>query len=166
MTRFTCPVCAREHEELPVYSFEGPSPWAQARREGKGEEYELGPDLCRRGDDEFYIRGRLPIPILDAADQDLMISGWVKVSKDNFWRYRTKFLEWDAATLGVFYGWFANQVPGYGETVNLKVAVHPQNDRMRPLLAVEPTEAMLATTQRSGVTLDHAMRWLHENGGF
>ena len=50
MSKLTCPVCGNQHDELPTFSFEGPTFWKAASAEEKARDFELGPDLCRYKD--------------------------------------------------------------------------------------------------------------------
>jgi hypothetical protein len=165
MSKLTCPVCAQQHDELPALTFEGPTFWKVADPEER-KHFELGPDLCRYKDEHYLIRARLQIPVTDAPEEVLEFSVWVAVSKDNWWKYRTTFMDFNAQAIGVFYGWLANAIPGHEDTTTLKVAVEPQGQAKRPLLTLEPTDHAFAQEQLSGVTLDQAMRYLHDRGGF
>jgi hypothetical protein len=164
-SKYTCPVCGKTHDELPAFTFEGPTFWKQADDEEK-KAFELGPDLCRYRDEHFLIRGRLQIPVLGQPDEPLEFGVWTAISRDNWWKYRTTYMDFNASALGVFYGWLANALPGYEDTINLKVAVQTVGQAMRPLLTLEPTDHQLSRDQQAGVELDAAMRYLHEWGGF
>jgi len=167
MQRFTCPVCGNRHDDLPVYTFEGPAFWKAADAETRARDFKLGTDLCEYKDEHFLIRGRLPVMITDSPGDTLEFGVWVAISRDNFERYRDTHLDDAPSTLGVFYGWLANAIPGYEDTVNLKVQVQPQGFGLRPFFAFVPDrEHELVRQQQDGITLDEAMRWLHERGGF
>lgn len=166
MSKLTCPVCGNQHDELPAYSFEGPVIWKAASPEERKRDFEIGPDLCRYKDEHFLIRARLQIPVVGEPDELLEFGVWVVISKENWWRYRTVYMDFNAASIGVFYGWLANALPGYEDTVNLKVEIQPQGQAKRPLLVLEPTDHALPKDQLSGISLDRAMRYLHEHGGF
>ena len=60
----------------------------------------------------------------------------------------------------------ANALPGYEDTINLKVEVRPQGQALRPMLVLEPTDHLLAKDQQSGVGVEGAMKYLHDWGGF
>ncbi len=166
MSKLTCPVCGNQHDDLPAYTFEGPAIWKAASPEERARDFEIGPDLCRYKDEHFLIRARLQIPVTDAPDQPLEFGVWVAISKANWWKYRTVYMDFNATSIGVIYGWLANGLPGYEDTYNVKVGIHPVGQAMRPMLYVEPSEHQLSKDQLSGFTLDRAMRYLHEHGGF
>lgn len=165
MSKFTCPVCGNQHDELPAFTFEGPTFWKAADAEER-KNFDLGPDLCRYKDEHFLIRARLQIPVLGEPDNPLEFGVWVAISKDNWWKYRTTYMDFNATAMGVFYGWLANALPGYEDSVNLKVEVRPQGQAMRPLLVLEPTDHPLAREQQNGITAETAMKYLHDWGGF
>lgn len=167
MSKFTCPDCGKTHDDLPAFSFEGPTFWKAASEEERARDFELGPDLCRyKGGEHHLIRGVLQIPVTDQPENPLTFVVWVAVSQDNWWRYRTTYMDFNAASIGVFYGWLANSLPGYEDTLNLKVALHPQGQAKRPHLQLEPSDHQLSQDQQSGVGLTGAMKYLHEHGGF
>lgn len=167
MTKLTCPECGQSHDELPVYGFHAPDIWTLASPAERSRDFEFGPDLCRYKDEYFMLRGRLQIPVTDWAKEPFEFSVWVGVTKDNWWRYRTTFLDFNASGIGVFYGWLANQLPGYDLTVNLQVAIAPVGQGLRPKVTViESPGNVLMLQQLKGVELDHAMRYLHKWGGF
>lgn len=165
MSKLTCPVCGKQHDELPAFTFEGPTFWKQADAEER-KHFEIGPDLCRYKDEHYLIRGTLEIPVHEDPDEPLAFGVWAVVSKDNWWKYRTTFMDFNATAMGFFYGWLANALPGYEDTVNLKVEIRPRGQGIRPLFILEPTEHKLAQDQLAGVGQDGAMKYLHEWGGF
>ena len=167
MKRFTCPVCGNEHDELPALSFEGPAIFLAASPEEREADFEIGPDIGRfRGDEHFFIRALLAVPVHGWPENPLTWAVWATVSEDSYNRYKAVRLEHDGAKIGPMFGWIGNALPGYEDTLTLRSRLWPQNDRRRPLVDLEPTEHPLAMQQRDGVTLDYAMRYLHAHGGF
>lgn len=168
MTKFTCPECGKTHDELPAFAFEGPTFWYDATPEERERDFEIGPDLCRyKGEEHHLIRGLLRIPVVGEPENPLSFVVWAAVSKDNFWRYRTTFMDFNADSVGVFYGYLANAIPGYDSTVNLKVAIEPQGQAQRPLFhVIEAPDNALQQDQQEGMSADNAMKYLHRQGGF
>ena len=166
MSKYTCPVCGNQHDELPTYSFDAPAPWSAAD-EDERKHFELGSELCRYRDDQFFIRAMLWIPVLGQPDEPLEFATWAVVSKDNWWKYRSIYMEFNAASLPIFYGWIGNGIPGYEDTYSLKVQIRPRGQALRPeLTVIEAPQHPLQIDQSRGIPLDQAMRYLHEHGGF
>lgn len=167
MSKLTCPECGQQHDELPAYSFQAPAIYNAATPEERARDFELGPDLCRYKDEHYLIRGRLQIPITGQEDEPLEFLVWTAISKDNWWRYRTTFMDFNATGIGMIFGWLANQLPGYEDTLNLKVAIQTVGQAKRPMLTIiESPEHQLQMDQQSGVSLNGAMSYLHQHGGF
>jgi hypothetical protein len=51
-----------------------------------------------------------------------------------------------------YFGWLANKLPGYPDTLNLKASVHSNNVKLRPHITLEPTDHPLALEQRNGIS--------------
>ena len=53
-----------------------------------------------------------------------------------------------------WFGWFANSLDGYPETLLLKARVQARPGGMRPTIELEPTDHPLAVEQREGITAE------------
>ncbi len=105
--------------------------------------------------EHFFVRGRLVIPVTDAAPGTEFDWGvWVSLSRENFTRalalWTTAGRERERPT----FGWLSTELPLYQpSTLSLKTRVHTQAVGQRPLIELEPTVHPLAVEQRSGITL-------------
>lgn len=73
--RYTCATCGEEHEGLPDLAFDAPYYYGtvpEAEREGRAA---LTSDTCVIDDKDFFVRARLPIPILDTRSSSFGASG-------------------------------------------------------------------------------------------
>ena len=77
---------------------------------------------------------------------------WSSLSASNYQRARTLSGVADREHEPPYFGWMNSALPGYPNTVSLKVYVHTQRVGERPLVELEPTEHPLAIEQREGIT--------------
>lgn len=153
---FRCPVCALDHEELPALVLTPPEP-ADASVSSDATE-----DLCMHDNGQFFVRCVLELPI-HHSDEVLHFGVWSSLSRDNFLRYRESLGDPVAsARLEPMFSWFSSELPGYPDTIALKCRVLPRPDGLRPLIELEPTDHPLAVQQRDGLSLEEAMRYLHD----
>ncbi len=152
--RFTCATCGEVHEGIPDIAFDAPYYFDQMKPEERAGTAKLSDDFCSIGDEEFFIRTCLRIPIR-GYDEDFMWGVWVSLSRENFERYRQVFdKETPPEGEGPYFGWFSNRIGGYPETLNLKTRVHLQSGGARPLLELEPTDHPLSVHAREGIELE------------
>lgn len=99
----------------------------------------------------FFARACLEIPVID-LDRPFTWGVWVSLSEKSFEQFIEHFHTPRRAHIGPFFGWLANALPFYPETVNLKTRVHLRDDGIRPSVELEPTDHPLAVEQRTGMT--------------
>jgi len=116
---------------------------------------ELSSDQCVIDGEYYFVRGCLEIPIIDGADP-FVWGVWVSLSVDNFRRMSEM---WESPTRDKeppYFGWLTTVLPGYPDTLNLKINVHTRPVGTRPLIELEPTDHPLAIDQRTGITVERA----------
>jgi hypothetical protein len=112
----------------------------------------LTSDLCSIDNEDFFIRGCLEIPLI-GQDRNFVYGVWMSVSRKNYDRYVEVFDDPTQSRIGPFVGWFSSMLPGYPDTLHLKVRAHLRDERTRPAFELEPTNHPLALEQRNGITL-------------
>ena len=134
---WTCACCGQRKRGVPDFGFAAPSHlrWAE---DGDPEftVLEKTDDHCVMeiaGQQSFFIRCVLVIPV-EGVERGLGLGVWSTLSGENFHRYNESFLDHDQSRLGPMFGYLANRLPAYPDTLNLKADVHPQDNRQRPLL--------------------------------
>jgi hypothetical protein len=143
---FTCTVCGNEHEELPLsYSVKAP----QAVVAIPPDEV----DQCVIDGRDFYLRGRIPVPI-EGRDDPFIWGVWAEVSPKNFIRTGELWTVEGRETEPPFPGWLNTAIPLYGDTINLEVLVHTMPVGRRPHFEIVDEDHPLAIEQRRGITLD------------
>lgn len=150
--RFTCSRCGLVHEGLADIVFDAPFYYYTVPESERATKCWLTADLCSIENEDFFIRGRLDIPILEAGGV-FAWGVWVSVSRHNFELYQQVFRDPDQSRVGPFVGWLSNRLPGYPDTLKLKARAHLRDQQTRPSLELEPTDHPLAMEQRKGVTV-------------
>lgn len=108
-----------------------------------------------RGHEHFFVRGRLVIPVTDAAAGTEFDWGvWVSLSRDNFTPVLSLWTTPGREREQPYFGWLSTELPLYQpSTLSLKTHVHTQAVGQRPVIELEPTDHPLALEQRTGITL-------------
>jgi hypothetical protein len=167
-TGVTCSMCGVVHKGLFDLAADSPEQWEGGEAEPNGaavdRENILTEDFCIIEGRDRFIRCVLRLPILGGKDESFGYGVWSSLSAKNFALYQETFDLGTQGELGSWFGWFSNRLKGYPDTMNLKCHVHPQNDRQRPLIELEPTDHLLAVEQRDGITLDRVLEILALNG--
>ncbi|PPK68290.1 DUF2199 domain-containing protein [Actinokineospora auranticolor] len=164
---FFCSSCGVRHDELPLaYSAPAPAFW-EPDMEGRPNTG-LSDELCVIDGENFFIRARIVLPVVDAEDP-FEWGVWVSLSEANFRRATDLWEDPARVDEPAYFGWLSTEVPLYEPTtLNLKTRVHSQPLGVRPLVELEPTDHPLAVEQRDGIPLSRvreiAEQLLHPKG--
>lgn len=164
MPGFTCSVCGAFHEELPLCFIATMPVTAACISEAEWEKrVSLSSDQCIVDGSHFFILGNLDIPIV-GRDDTLRWTLWSSLSKANFDRVCEL---WEASGREAeppYFGWLNTAVPGYEDTLNLKLHVHTQPFGIRPLIEVEEQDHALYRDQVKGISWERACALSHAAG--
>ncbi|MDP3893301.1 DUF2199 domain-containing protein [Nocardioides sp.] len=139
---WSCATCGADHKGLAtVFGPPAPDSWAAAsekeRRQG-----EIDADTCTihlDGQELFFIRGHIEIPVHDAPFDFFTWSAWVSLSATSM---DTTIEHWDDPQrdqLPPMFGWLNNELPPYDEsTLSLPTHVHTQAPGLVPLIELDP----------------------------
>lgn len=161
---WTCACCGRKKRGVPDFGFDAPihHDWA----DGSDTDFRVlskDSDTCRMeiaGQRCFFIRCVLQIPVRrlktgqkTGRDSGLGFGIWASLSEPSFQRYAETYSSPDQSLIGPLFGYIANRLPAYPDTLNLKADVIPQDDRQRPLLSLWDENAghPLYTDQAEGI---------------
>ena len=152
---FRCATCGEMHEGSPSFSF--PEPWHYAQlSDAAKSNAKLDSDLCLIKNDQStdrFVRAVLELPI-HGINEPFLWGVWVSVSKESFNRYLDT---WDSPDENdSYFGWFANRLPYYPDTLNLKTHVRPRRGGTRPFLELEQNSHPLAEHLYKGLSLEQA----------
>jgi hypothetical protein len=153
-TSYVCRHCGELHYGLPMsYGTDAPAYWDTSLA---GDESSLlEQEQCIIKAEHFFVRGRLVIPVTDAAPGAEFDWGvWVSLSRDSFTRALSRWTTPGREREEPYFGWLSTELPLYQpSTLSLKTRVHAQPAGQRPLIELEPTDHPLAVEQRTGITL-------------
>lgn len=156
---FYCHSCGKFHAGLPMdLGFNYPAGWEANEEPGPPnmDFYTI--------EDSFFIRGCLEIPVLDGPGP-FVWGVWTTLSEKNWNRAREIHNDDQSREQEPpYFGWFANRLPGYPETLLLKTMVHLRAGGLRPWVELEPTDHPLAVEQREGITMARVHEILKEAG--
>ena len=151
---WTCPCCAKRYDTLPfAYVVMEPDAWRAMPVDERSERGTLWTDTCIIDQHQFYVRGRILIPVV-GYKEPFIFNLWAAISQPDFVRYGQL---WDVEQRGYeppFTGRLGNTIAGYPATSGLECKVVLQNARVRPSFELQSPDHPLALEQRHGITLD------------
>lgn len=151
---FSCTICGEHHEVLPLsYSVKAPMAASRIPIEELEQRIVISPDQCVIDGKDFYLRGRIAIPIVD-LDEPFIWGVWAEVSPINFMRTMDLWMTPGRESEPPFPGWLDSEIPLYGNTINVEVAVQTQIAGRRPHFTIIDQDHALAFEQRNGLTLE------------
>lgn len=151
-TTYICSTCGKEHEGLPTdWGFKLPDEVHALSYIEKYTRAKYNADLCTLDEQRHFIRGVLPIPLVD-QDDSFGWGIWVEVSRSIHDAY-VKAFNSDAPEPTLCEGVLVNAIPGYSETSGLAVNVQFNGKDARPTFAFQAGEAHgLAHEQLKGIS--------------
>ena len=166
---WVCPCCGEAHGGLFDLALDVPEPWEgdeepRPDTELRSSNNILTKNFCVLDGDSFFVRCVLKLPIIGSVDSSFGYGIWSSLSQTNFDLDFDDFDSESRADQGPWFGWFANRLQGYPDTLALKCRVHPQNNHLRPLIELEPTDHPLSLEQQHGITLDRILELYAETG--
>jgi len=154
---WTCSCCGRQFDELPIHwSADAPAHYDALSETERRSRATLSTDFCTIGDDAFFIRGQIEIPLIGTSES-LTWGVWASLSAASMERAKQVWDRPDRASEAPFFGWLSSALPLYPDTINLKSHVLLRPPPNIPFVELEPTDHPLAVEQRKGVTLARAV---------
>jgi hypothetical protein len=141
---------------IPAWHFAEPGPALAVPPDDRAARVDLTEDGCVIDEREFYVKGRLEIPV-HGTEQPFTWGVWLSLSEASFERYTALFHDEHRQPGESFFGWLSNTLPGYPETQLLKTRVHVREYPNRPWVELEPTDHPLAVDQRQGISRERAI---------
>ena len=156
---FVCSICGQPHTGAPLsWGPDAPKAWADIapdQREGRGE---LGTDQCVIDDKQFFVRGRIEIPVVDTK-QTFAWLVWVEVSPRDFFSmselWKTIGREKKAP---IYDACLANELQIYESSIlGVSVKVHTRPVGERPFFVVTG-DHQVGNEQRNGISSHHVQQ--------
>lgn len=117
-------------------------------------------DLCSIGEDRFFVRAVLPLPVA-ARERDYNLGMWVEVGRDAFFRVIDLWHDPDQANEPPFEAVLANRLPYVPDTSGMPVQLQLTGSRTRPRIVVPASDHPLHLEQTRGITAHRASEYTH-----
>ena len=158
--QFTCTCCGRVHEGLSDLACAAPYYYYTVPEAERDRRCMLTSDARSIDGEDFFIRGCVEIPVIGRANP-FMFGAWCSLSRSNFEKYLRTFEDERQSHEGPFFGWLSVRLPGYPDTLNLKVMAHLRDGGTRPLFELEESEHPLSVNSRRGISIQR-LQEIHE----
>ncbi len=149
---YVCRICGERHILPLSYSVKVP----MAARAVPVDELEarvvITPDQCVIDNKEFFLRGRIPVPV-HGLEEPFIWGVWAEVGPKDFLRTTQLWNVLGREAEPAFPGYLNSEIPLYGDTINLEVNVQTQVVGRRPHFLVSRADHPLAIEQREGISL-------------
>jgi hypothetical protein len=150
---FQCSVCHLWHDVLPLsYSVKAPLAVQGIAENELLRRVIFTVDQCIVDGHNFYLRGRIPLPVL-GHDQPFIWGVWVSVSRKDFVRTNELWKTAGREAEPPYLGRLNTQLPLYGDILNLPVRVRTQVVGRRPHFEIMNPAHPLAIEQRQGISM-------------
>lgn len=151
---WTCKCCGKQYNSLPfAYALDAPDPWLAVPERERLLRGILTSDRCVIDKTQFFIRGRILIPVIGSADSFIW-GVWAALSKEAYDRigelWNTEIREHEPPIPGVL----CNDISIYPQAAGLKCHLHLKNAGIRPSIFLDPADHPLAVEQRDGIILE------------
>src|ERR1700761_118100 len=121
-TGFVGRVCGERHLLAVSYSFQFPLAAGAVPKEEVEQRVVLTPDQCVIDNKDFYIRGRIPVPI-HGLEEPFIWGVWAEISPKNFLRTVELWTAEGREAEQPFPGYLNSELALYGNTIDLELSV-------------------------------------------
>jgi hypothetical protein len=158
---YVCECCGKAHDGLPLdIVFAKPGAYLALTPRQQKSNCVLTEEICTIGKKRFFIRGSLPVPLLEIGN--VFVWGvWAEVSRPVFERYRKVSQTGATEELPSFGALSVEREPLLRGIDQLPVMIRFGADGKSPTLVVEPSNHWLCRDQQNGITLHRLHQMLH-----
>ncbi|HLJ88794.1 MAG TPA: DUF2199 domain-containing protein [Candidatus Angelobacter sp.] len=121
----------------------------------------LSSDYCAVDDNDFFVRGVIHLPIIGAAET-LRWGVWGSLSRENFKRLREMDGKAECVDLPHMFSWLSTKLPGYPDTLSLKMFAHIQEPGLRPHFRLEREDHPLSHEYHQGISAERVKEIMME----
>ncbi|MFN8439226.1 MAG: DUF2199 domain-containing protein [Caldilineaceae bacterium] len=151
---YKCGICGKIHGGLPMdMAYKNPANYFKIPPNERAKRIKITDDVCVIDNNEFYIRGVLPIPVID-SDKDFRWGTWARVEEGDF---KTYLKYWDGNIPENFpplIGYLSGGLKDYPESDMISVEIYLQSGNQRPFFKVLSSESSLGVDQEKGITME------------
>jgi hypothetical protein len=173
MTSWKCSCCGEFHDSIPDnFGFDVPFYWNEDWTGIDKAGYVLNADYCVIDNQDHFIRTTLEIPV-EGKEKPFVFGVWSTLSAKNTAREADMADNPDRVHEPPYFGWFANRIWQYPDTLNLKCNVISRAAGLRPCIELQETDLPLALDQRNGIAYERFLElsaqclhgWKHPESG-
>ena len=159
---YKCSCCGHIYDELPLcFGFDYPDYYFSVPPDEREQRIEVKESLCVVGEQHFFHRGRLTIPIID-HNENLIFNVWTSISAGNFSKRMDLWGDPNRVNEEPYFGWLQTIVPTYGDTLNIKtIAIEQEVGRIPEITSIEEGHN-LTIDQENGITYKRAVEIVDE----
>jgi len=160
-----CDKCGKGHPraESEIF-FKRPDPFLEVPEEQRDARTKADDDLCMIDRTRFFVRCVLPIPVSDGG-KDYCWGVWAEVTEASFRRILELWSAADQTDHPPIDATLANEMPYYGETYGLRVALRLTGPTTRPTVSLVDEHPVLSGQQRHGVARSEVLAFSHSRVG-
>lgn len=156
-TGFDCSVCGLHHDVLPLsYSAQAPMSVLRVPQEEIEQRVVFNADQCVIDGRDFYLRGRIPVPVI-GLEEPFIWGVWVEVGPKDFMRTNENWSVEGREQEAPFKGYLDTELFIFGNVIDLEMMVQTQVVGRRPHLFVIDPEHPIARDQREGMTMERVI---------
>jgi len=156
MISYECRCCKETHEGLPDLAFELPQAIFELDEDEREDRCKISSDLYMLDDEHFFVRGVLEIPIIGTSEV-FGYGAWSTLSRESFQAYWDTFEDAQQSHLGPFFGYLANPIPDFHESLYLQQDVELRDNGARPRFLLKPADHPLVKVQQEGFSEDRVI---------
>jgi hypothetical protein len=150
---FVCRVCGERHALTLSYSYKYPHAVGPIPKDDVDARVVMTKDQCVIDGTAFYLRGRFAVPV-HGVEEPFIWGVWAEVSPKNFLRQQELWKTEGRETEPLFPGYLNNELPVYGDTLEMKLEIQTRPVGWRPHFFPKDQAHPLAVEQREGISLE------------
>lgn len=158
---FQCRTCGEIHEGLPSFGPDEPDSYFALSEFDRLKYGLLGSDNCIIANEQFFVRGRIELPIVGREDSFVWLV-WCSLSTESFLQWEEAYDLENRSHIGPFFGWLNTELPFYEGSFNLATSVHLVDNGARPFVEIHETDHRLFVDQSNGITALKAEQLIHD----
>lgn len=157
---FICESCGKDHAGAPHdIGFQRPADYFAVPAEERDSRCKITPDSCVIDENRFFVRGILFVPI-NNADDNFGWGLWAEITHADFETYRAH-RGINGRDVLPFQGKLSGEHRGYEGLDGHSVRIQLGMAKNRPEFSLEPSNHLLYSEQRDGITLHRVSEILH-----
>jgi hypothetical protein len=158
---FTCKACGAWHDERPTaFGYSLPGIVSSLSDQERAARVEQSAEQLILDNQHFFVLGNLDLRV-QGSEEILRWTVWTTLSAENFRRATELWHTSGREAEPPYFGWLANQIPGYESERFLKTLVHTGPVGIRPRIELIDEGHALTRDQKEGISAERADELIH-----